>query len=190
MQEISSLLSGYEAYFRPHFMDNYGLMMLVKKDSKVIAEGEVFVYKEKGYVPSGDIGNHARNIQYVTLLVDGKPLTVINFHGLWNGKGKTDTEDRLNQSRNIINFINSLNSECILCGDFNLLPTTKSLMLFEETGLKNMIKEHNITSTRSSFYQKPEKYADYIFISAGLREKDFKVLIDQVSDHLPLYLEF
>ncbi|MEX0932499.1 MAG: endonuclease/exonuclease/phosphatase family protein [Candidatus Pacearchaeota archaeon] len=190
MQDISETLSEHVGYFRPHFGDNYGLMMFVRKGLEVVAEGEIFVYKEKGYVPDGDIGNHARNIQYVTLLIDDKPVTIINFHGLWNGKGKTDTEDRLNQSKNIIKFINSLNGECILCGDFNLLPTTKSIELFEGSGLINLIREYDIKSTRTSHYEKPEKHADYIFISKNVKVKKFEVLPDEVSDHAPILLEF
>ncbi|MDO8572225.1 MAG: hypothetical protein Q7S11_00475 [bacterium] len=32
MQEISRTLPEYAAYFRPHYLDNYGLMLLVKKN--------------------------------------------------------------------------------------------------------------------------------------------------------------
>ena len=187
--DIQKTLPNHAGFFRPHFMDDYGLFLLVNKKFKVLAEGEIFVYKEKGYIPEGDCGNHARNIQYVTLMNDGKLFTIINFHGLWNGKGKTDTDDRIQQSQNIINFINSQNSECILCGDFNLLPDTKSLQMFEEAGLTDLIKKHNIKSTRTSFYKKPERHADYIFLSTGIKEKDFKVLPEEVSDHSPLFLE-
>ncbi len=190
MQDISELLKDHVSYFRPHFMDNYGLMMLVSNKLEVVAEGELFVYKEKGHIPDGDIGNHARNIQYITLLIDNKPVTIVNFHGLWNGKGKTDTEDRLNQSRNILKFIESLNGECLLCGDFNLLPETESIKIIESGKLRNLIKENGIKSTRSSFYIKPDKHADYIFTSNGIKVDNFKVLQYEVSDHLPLLLEF
>lgn len=189
MQEISAVLSDHIPYFRPHLMDDYGLLMLVHKKWKIMAEGELFVYKEKGHVPDDDLGNHARNIQYVTIEKDGQPVTVINFHGLWNGKGKGDSEDRLKQSENIVNFTKSLAGECVLCGDFNLLPETESVKKFEQVGLKNLVKEYGITSTRTSFYTKPEKFADYIFISPNLKEKDFRVLPDEVSDHAPLFVE-
>lgn len=189
LKDICSVLVNHDYYFRPHLEEGYGLAMFIRKDIAVKSEGEVYVYKHKGYVPEGELGNHARNIQYINIDANGRPLAVINFHGLWNGQGKNDTEDRINQSNNIIKFINSLNGEVVLCGDFNLLPDTKSIKLFEKSGLRNLIKEYKINSTRSSFYKKPEKYADYIFLSAGVKEKDFKVLQDEVSDHLPLYLE-
>ncbi len=190
MQEISTALSGHISYFRPHFLGDYGLMMLVKKDMKVAEEGEVFVHKHKGYIPEGDIGNHARNIQYVTVVLNGRTVTIINFHGLWNGKGKTDTEDRIQQSKNILNFASKLKGDYILCGDFNLLPDTESIKLFELHGLRNLIKEYKITSTRTSFYTKLEKHADYVFVTKGVKVEDFRVLPEEISDHAPLFLEF
>ncbi len=189
VQEISGRLPQFEGYFRPHFMEDYGLMMFLNKKYKIIKEGEIFVYLCRGHVPDGDIGSHARNIQYITLMHDDKELTIINFHGLWNGKGKTDTDDRLKQSDNIIDFIKTLNGNVVLCGDFNLLPDTESIKKFEDIGLVNLVKEHNVLSTRTSFYTKPEKFADYIFVDKAILVKDFKVLSDEVSDHAPLYIE-
>ncbi len=189
LQEISDILPEFQAYFRPHHLDNYGLLMLVKKSIKVKEEGEVYVYKEKGYIPSGDVGNHARNIQYVKFEYNGKPFTVINFHGLWNGQGKTDSPDRITQSEKIVSFIQNINESLVLCGDFNLLPSTESLLMIEKAGYKNLIKEYNITSTRTSHYTKPEKYADYIFVSQDVEINDFMVLPEEVSDHSALLID-
>ena len=189
LKEISEVLPGHIAFFRPHHGDFYGLLMLVSKKLNVTEEGDVFVYKQRGFIPEGDVGTHARNIQYVTVETSNGPFTVINFHGLWNGKGKTDTEDRINQSRNILAFTQKLNGEHILCGDFNLLPDTESLKLFEREGLRNLVKEYKISSTRTSFYTKPEKHADYMFVTKGVQVKEFTVLPDEVSDHAPLLVE-
>jgi endonuclease/exonuclease/phosphatase family metal-dependent hydrolase len=190
MQEISALLPDHAPYFRPHHLDNYGLMLLVKKTVKVIEEGDFFVYKERGFIPEGDVGLHARNVQYATFETLVGNRTVLNFHGLWNGGGKTDSEDRLLQSDNIIRFLETLPSPYVLCGDFNLSPTTESLKKFETFGLRNLVKDYGITSTRTSFYTKPEKFADYAFVSKEIEVKEFKVLPDKVSDHSPLYLDF
>ena len=189
LQDVSDILPGHQAYFRPHLLGCYGLLMLVKKDLIVREEGEVFVYKQKGYVPEGDVANHARNIQYVTLEIGNELLTIINFHGLWNGKGKTDTEDRLQQSKNILDFMRTLNGKRIICGDFNLLPDTQSIQMFERAGFKNLIKEFGITSTRTSFYTKPEKYADYIFVTSNIKINRFTILSDEVSDHAALLVD-
>jgi endonuclease/exonuclease/phosphatase family metal-dependent hydrolase len=189
LQEISEVLAGFVPYFRPHYGDHYGLLMLVRKNIEVKIEGEIFVHKHKGYMPAGDIGNHARNIQFITTEFNGLPLTIINFHGLWNGQGKGDSVDRLNQSKKIKEFIETLRGNVVMCGDFNLLPNTESIQILEDIGLKNLIKEAGVTSTRTSHYTKSEKFADYAFVSKALEVKDFKVLSEEVSDHSPLNLE-
>jgi endonuclease/exonuclease/phosphatase family metal-dependent hydrolase len=151
------------------------------------------VCKEKFEYPSfaEDIAaNHARNIQYMTIGTSGSLRTVINFHGLWTGNGKGDTEDRLLQSDNIIRFLKTLSHPYVLCGDFNLLPETQSLKKLEDSGIRNLIKEFGIASTRSSHYTKPVRFADYTFVSDGITVNDFKVLPDEVSDHLAMYLDF
>ena len=84
----------------------------------------------------------------------------------------------------------TLSNPYVMCGDFNLLPNTQSIKKLEDFGLRNLIKENNITSTRTSFYTKTEKFADYALLSDEIDIKDFKVLPDEVSDHSPLYLEF
>ena len=191
LQDISAALPEHAPYFRPHHLDNYGLMMLVQKDIKVLEEGDVFVHKERGYVPEGDAGNHARNVQYATLATPLGPRTVMNFHGLWKGgAGKLDIPERLLQSDNIIKFLNTLQNPYVLAGDFNLMPDTESMHKLERVGLRNLIKEYGVTSTRTKYYDKLDKYADYVLASDGVEIKEFKVLPDEVSDHLALYVEF
>ena len=190
VQEVSAVLADHAPHFHPHHLDNYGLLMLTKKSIPVLASGDVFVYRERGHVPDGDVGFHARNVQYVTLDTPKGPRTVMNFHGLWNGKGKTDSADRLEQSDRILAFARSLQDPFVLAGDFNLLPGTESLQKLEDAGLRNLVREHGVTSTRTSLYAKPEKFADYAFVSDGIDVKRFEVLPDEVSDHAPLFLEW
>lgn len=190
LQEISEALPSHQSYFHPQYLDKYGLQTLVKKNLVVTDDGDLFVYKHRGYIPEAGVGNYARNIQYITLKLQGDPITIINFHGLWTkGINKTDTDDRINQSKKIVEFIECLSNDFILCGDFNLLPDTESMAILERTGLRNLIKEHGISSTRTSFYKNPEKYADYILISKGINVKEFKILPEEVSDHRALFLE-
>ena len=128
-------------------------------------------------------------MQYIRIEKTGKILNISNIHGLWNGQGKNDTEQRIEQSMRIKGFLEKLEGDIVLCGDFNLLPETKSISIIENIGLKNLIKEFNITSTRTSFYKKPLKFADYIFTSKNIMIKSFEVLPDEVSDHSPLIIE-
>ena len=186
---IQKNLPDHIGFFRPHLKDIYGLALFTKKLFSVIEEGEYFVHKNKGYLPEDNYGFHARNIQFVKINDGKKEICVINFHGLWNGQGKGDTEDRIKQSENIVSFIKDLKTPYVLCGDFNLLPDTESLKMIESLDVRNLIKDYNITSTRTSFYDKDVKFADYAFASKDLKVINFQVLPDEVSDHSPLYLE-
>ncbi len=185
--DIQKVLPEHTGYFRPA-IESYGIALFVNKKIAVLDEGEVIIYQVPGYGSEFHGSNHPRNLQYLHFLKDGKEYTVANVHGLWNGMGKTDTEERIWQSAAIKNYMDSAKGLKILCGDFNLRPDTKSVSLIKKE-MRNLIREYNITSTRTALYQKPEKYADYIFISPEIEVKDFKVLPDQVSDHSPLLLE-
>jgi len=116
--------------------------------------------------------------------------TICNFHGHWKPHtNKEDLPERIEQSKKIVEFLKPEKSKKILCGDFNLAPHTQSIRILED-GMRNLVKEYGITSTRSHYYTKDGKFADYILVSPEVEVKDFKVLPDVVSDHLPLYLEF
>ncbi|MCA9355160.1 endonuclease/exonuclease/phosphatase family protein [Candidatus Kaiserbacteria bacterium] len=187
---IDNVLDLHRGYFAPAVFDEWGLAMFIKKDIQVNEIGDIFVHNHRESMVGRDATTVGRNIQYATILHDQKPLTMINFHGLWNGEGKSDSDDRIKQSKRIIDFIKNIPHDIVLGGDFNLLPGTQSLQMIEnDLGLKNLITEHEITSTRTSLYDKPIGFADYVFISQGIEVKDFQVLPDEVSDHSPLLLE-
>lgn len=190
LTNIQGILTDHIMFFRPHVDDYYGLAIFVSKKLKVLEEGDVFVYQDRGWVHEELLGNHARNLQYITIETSLGPRTVLNFHGLWNGQGKTDTPERMEQADRINKFINSLDNPHVLCGDFNLLPENESLKNIEAQGLRNLIREFGITSTRSIHYKKPEKFADYTLVSDGIKVNDFKMLPDEISDHLAMYLDF
>lgn len=188
--EIGKCLPQHRGYFAPSTFGEYGLAGFVKNDLTVAETGDIFVFRWKDALVGRDGTTLGNNMQYFRIAGGGQEYMILNLHGLWNGKGKTDTEDRLEQSRKIKEFLKTVTVEkVLLCGDFNLLPDTKSLAMLEE-GMRNLIKEYGITSTRSTLYTKPEKFADYARVSPAVEVKDFKVLQDVVSDHLPLLVEF
>jgi len=187
-RDIAERLPHHINYFKPHIKDWwYGLAAFIKEDIEIVREGDIPIYDVPEYNGGG---NHARNLQYIEFKKEGKNITVMNVHGLWNGKGKGDSEERLKQSDAILDFVKGLKTPYVLCGDFNLRPDTQSLKKFKEFGMRDLIEEYNITSTRTSLYGKEEGYADYAFISEGIEVRDFKVLPDEVSDHAALYLDF
>ncbi len=191
LNDLKKALPDYLCYYDPHLSDYWGLAMFVRKELIVLEQGEWFVHKHKGHnYEQEKIGHTAKNVQYVTLKIeDQQKLTIINFHGLWNGQGKGDSDDRIEQSRQLVEFCARMRNQYVLCGDFNLLPDSKSLLMFEEFGLRNLIKENNITSTRTSLYPKEGRFADYAFVPKGVDVKKFSVLPDEVSDHAPLLIE-
>ena len=185
--ELTELLPEHKGYFRPVVRGVYGIAIFIKKDYLILEEGEILIHARN---QSGIIndGHHDRNMQWIKFNYKGKEFSVMNVHGLWNGKGKTDVPERIAQSKVIRGFMDKVSSPKILCGDFNLNPDTESLKLVEE-GMKNLIKDYSVTSTRTSLYEKSGKFADYIFTSLDIEIKDFKVLPEEISDHSALYLE-
>ena len=125
LTSINNTLSEHTSFFRPNYDDWWGLAVSMKRDLKLQREGELFVYKNNSF--AGSPTDQARNIQYVTVETDYGLRTIVNFHGIWTGMGKNDTDNRLKQSDNIIRFLKSLSHPYMFCGDFNLLPDTQSL---------------------------------------------------------------
>ncbi|MFA6405178.1 MAG: endonuclease/exonuclease/phosphatase family protein [Candidatus Paceibacterota bacterium] len=170
----------------------YGLAIFVKKNIKILSHHHDYIFGTGNESLSDDARTHKRLIQTVCISHNGSPVAISNVHGLWNGQGKTDTTDRIEQSNKIKTHIKKFEHPVILVGDFNLLPDTESLAIIRHE-MRDLIKEYNITSTRSKLYTKHEKpvlFADYIFTSPEIKVDDFKVLPDVVSDHLPLLLDF
>lgn len=190
LNDVAEVLKDYTCHYRPHLGDWWGLALFVKNGLPVISEGEVFVHKEKGYDMSREVlGHTAKNLQFLKTECGGVPFTILHMHGLWTGGGKGDTEERLLQSKNVVECIKKLKTEFVFCGDLNLLPDTKSLQMFtKELGCRDLIAEHSITSTRTSFYKKEPKFADYAFVSKGVVVEKFEVLPDEVSDHKALLM--
>lgn len=189
-QEIAALLPEHVGIFAPSVVHEWGQAAFVKKTIKLTGQGDVFVHHTMDSLDGRDGTAIGRNVQW--LKVDQgqeKPLFLLNFHGAWTGIDKNDTPERLEQSKKIIAFVRSLDGQVILCGDFNLNPDTESLqMIMRETGLRNLILEKGVSSTRTVFYAKPGKFADYMLVSPGIQVQDFRVLPDEVSDHTPLFL--
>lgn len=90
---------------------------------------------------------------------------------------------------NEIYILKYLGGEKIVVGDFNLDPDTKSLGILERN-LRNLIKEYDVPTTRSTLYTRKSKFADYVLVSPGVKIIDFHVSNVAVSDHLPMILEF
>ena len=191
LSHIDQTLKDYQYFFRPSIKEPYGLAAFVHKKRTVEKEGDTFVSgnREDG-VNYGGRKDHTRNVQYLQLTTDEKPIFVHNFHGMWSAEGKIDTERRIQQNKNLASHLQKHDDPQIVCGDFNMRPDTKSMAIIESAGFRNLVTEFGVTDTRTSFYDKDERFADYILASSGITVNDFRVLPDEVSDHAPLLLDF
>lgn len=131
---------------------------------------------------------------YLEIEYEGKILHICNFHGLAFPGDKLDTPNRLKQSQDLIDFMEKKNGLKIIGGDFNLLPNTRSVKMFEECGYRNLIEDFDIKMTRNhlawdQFQGNKQYYADYVFVSQDVQVENFSVIDNEVSDHLPLVLE-
>ena len=125
--------------------------------------------------------------------VDG--LIVDNIHGAPLPGNKKDNKYRLKQSKMILETLINVPGKKIIGGDFNLDLETESVKLFENAGYRNLIREYRIKTTRNNIswaqYPKEEHqlFADFVFVSPEVKVKNFEVIDNEVSDHLPMILE-
>lgn len=203
--EFSKILTNHQGYFsaslanwvifsrtknfKTDFDLYFGLSIFIKKDLTVDSTGDFFVYGAQDTFNPHNLNTLPRNVQYLTFTSLGKKYTICNLHGIWLRGGKNDSPTRLEQSRKINKFLSKQSGEKILCGDFNLNMDTESVKILEKD-LRNLIKEYKIQTTRNKLYPGHEKFADYTFVSKGINVKNFKVPSMEISDHLPLILEF
>lgn len=202
--DINSVLKDFNGYFAKTFSRydltkivnfdlRFGIAIFVKKSISVDLYEEEFIHKvEGGYVDRKNYSETSRKIQSIQFKKANKIFNIYNLHGLWAPDalgGKEDNEERIRQSEEIKNFTKRHKGEKIITGDFNLYPNTKSLTMLEDS-FKNLIKEYDISTTRSALYTRKFKFADYTLVTSRVKVIDFKVPNIVVSDHLPMILEF
>ncbi|HYF29223.1 MAG TPA: endonuclease/exonuclease/phosphatase family protein, partial [Candidatus Paceibacterota bacterium] len=179
----------------------YGLALFYHRSLPFFEFYHDFIFGEYKKAPPGGYaerrqnGPLPRNVQAVRLLgADGSTFVVCHLHGLWLRAGKMDSPERKIQQERLCAFLRRTvhrEDKLVLCGDFNLLPESETFRaLADEFGLRNLIVEHGINDTRTSFYKKPQRVADYMLVSPNVEVLSFEVPAEpEVSDHRPLILE-
>lgn len=167
----------------------YGEAIFVKKGLNIVSSGKVNLFRQ--------VINDVGYMQYANIRMSGKMIYLANIHGKARPGHKLDTPARLRQSKLIINFLKNKPGLKIIGGDFNLLPDTRSTRLFEKAGYRNLIKDFEIKATRNRLSwetlkkgEEKQHYADYVFTSPGIKVSGFEVPDIEISDHLPLVLDF
>lgn len=189
---FAQTFEGYDLINLVDFNLVFGVAIFVKKSIDVTSYEEIYIHKVEGDVVKRVTHfETSRTLQSISFQLNNKTFNIYNLHGIWipDSLGKNDTIARINQSKTIAKFIQKHNGEKIITGDFNLSPDTKSLNILEKN-LKNLITDFKIPTTRSSFYTRGHKFADYTLVSAGVNINGFEVPDVTVSDHLPMILDF
>lgn len=198
-EELSAVLPGFTARFDSYFDNHdlegpvdfplsFGLATFIRQGIEIREQGTNEVFSPD--VVSKAYRKYHRLLQYSKISRDGTTYLVVNLHGIYiKGSEKRDTPERLEQSAQIQKFLAEHKEKKIVCGDFNLLPETESVYMFEQ-GMDNLIKRFNIATTRSHLYPKSIPWADYTFVSHDVSVEEFSVPNIPVSDHLPMMLKF
>lgn len=181
--------AGYDGYFAEKKTDQknvyYGLATYVSRKHTVLSTHTIMQY------------NNGPGLALYCVIQGalGRSIAVTNVHGAPQPGDKVDTPDRIFQSESVIQHLRSENIYSIVMGDFNLMPDTQSIAMFEANGYHNLIEEYAIETTRNHItwdkYPSHMKqlHADYAFLSPDTSiDYDFVVEQDIVSDHLPLQL--
>lgn len=207
LQEIKDILPDFEVFYFPvikgfddeakpvDFDLSVGQAIFIKKSIKVNSNEDYFITKKSDYHNlKEDFSNLPTPLQYINLALNKKTYSIFNFHGIPFPGDKLDSEERLAEAKKIKTILNNQKGLKILVGDFNLLPQTECIKIIEKD-MKNLINEFRIQRTRSKlspFYGREDfqKFADYIFVSKEIKVKNFEVPKIEISDHLPMILEF
>ncbi len=169
-------------------------------DYKYISEHEnfpqaTFVRKDIAVLSSGTLMHDDMDrglAVYVKIRVEGSEVYVCNVHGNSRPVEKLDDAGRLAFSKGLISFFENKDVPVVIGGDFNLLPETESVSMFERVGYRDLIQEFDIDTTRNRLvwdrYPVKMNYSDYAFINNKMQLLSFSVPKNEVSDHLPLIL--
>lgn len=128
------------------------------------------------------------------LQVGSEHLGVVSVHGVPCTGDKLESEGRLRQTRQLLEWLKGQSIPPIVCGDFNLYPATKSVQKFAAAGYRDLVKEYQIATTRNrlaweKWPNNMQLYADYTFVSPSVTVADFRVLAIEASDHLPMIID-
>jgi hypothetical protein len=211
LQELCARLPEYTVSFFPVQDDlnlpastelqmQYGMALFVHTRHTILDQGHFFICNGfNTYVPR-DYSLLGSGAQYIRLPFGTTSLTICNIHGVPLPGDKLDTPKRIAQSQKILDTLRTQPGEQIITGDFNLLPETESVRVFERAGFRNLISEYQIKTTRGTLIKQlnPEyahgpngfqEFADYTFVSPKLHVTSFEVPDLPISDHLPMILD-
>lgn len=203
-QDVSRALPGHVALFCPaaqgdlwdgekRYDSQWGLATYVRKSLPVIAQMQGFVHG--AFSPDG-YGEHPRSRTGHAVRVfdfeQNHAVVIAHMHGLRDLDGKHDNAARLAQAERFSAIVKAVacdGDRIVVCGDFNVLPESKTFDILGRLGLTELVTSRGFTSTRTSHYTKAGRYADYMLVNAQVQVDVFDVVAEpEVSDHCALVL--
>jgi endonuclease/exonuclease/phosphatase family metal-dependent hydrolase len=185
--------SGHGLVSTVDFPLTVGLLTLVKKNYSVEATSYWPIFGGPNQMQDEENPKSIRGLQQTIINISGQLINVFNFHGVAQPGDKLDTPARLHQSKTIAEILAGISGPKILCGDFNLMPQTESVKILA-SNQRNLIKDFNIQNTRNQIswdmFKNKQYFADFTFVSPEIQVKNFEVPYNEVSDHLPMILDF
>ena len=207
--EVAAALPSHRGFFCPaargdlfegdgpaarRFPSEWGLATFVRDGLPVIGQAQGFVH---GGFSADGWGDHprARNAHAVRLFDyrRGRAVTIAHMHGLRDFAGKGDTPARAAQAERFAAMIAATageGDEIVACGDFNVLPGSVTFAVLARLGLADLVTGRGHQDTRTSYYEKTPRFADYMLTSGNVAVRRFEVVeVPEVSDHRALVLE-
>jgi endonuclease/exonuclease/phosphatase family metal-dependent hydrolase len=204
-EDICAILPGHDARFFPaasgplhdqagrEIQSEFGLATFVRSSLPVIGEAMDFVH---GAFSGDGWGVHPRSRNAHCIRVHdprGLPVTIAHMHGLRDPAGKHDSPLRLRQAERFAELIRRVwrpGERLVACGDFNVLPGSATFEVLSGLGLTDLVTTRGHTDTRTSYYGKEGRFADYLLVNDDVEVAAFDVVADpEVSDHRPLVLD-
>jgi len=173
--------------------EDFGLATFVAEDFPLVGLHSGFVHGEHvdhlGEWPSSGRPRAALAVRVLDRRA-GRFVTVVNFHGLRDSRGKIDTPERRVQAERLADLVTTARDKddlTVVCGDFNLLPGSETFAVLAALGLTDLVRE---ADTRTSRYAKPVRHASYLLVSDPSAVTRFEVMTaPEVSDHRALILD-
>jgi hypothetical protein len=105
---------------------------------------------------------------------------------------KADSLEHTAQARRLLSLSRQAsepNDLAVICGHFNVEPGSETFRVLEEAEMVELVMRGGLTSTRTSNYAKPERFANYMLINWVEAVVAFDVVQNhEVSNHCTLVL--
>jgi endonuclease/exonuclease/phosphatase family metal-dependent hydrolase len=194
LETLQSQLSYSDSYMSPAFSFN----LLNKKAyfgnavlSRLPLTNKETIFTNLQYKEDFDFDSddyNIRNLQHVVVAIGDKQLHLLNHHGHHIRQHKNGDDETLRQTKQIAEYLRTLDGPIILTGDFNLAPDSESLEQINSI-LTNLPAQFGLQTTRTELTTKTE-VCDYIFVNDSVTVNSFGAIDKLASDHKALILEF